>query len=45
MEGKEISKTLEWIYARLKNHYNENPNLDYMINFQEVIEICKKEFD
>jgi hypothetical protein len=35
-------KHLEWIYNRMVNVHNENPNYDYMIRFEEIIEELKK---
>lgn len=38
-ESKEKQKQhLEWIYKRLLNVYEENPNYDYMLKFKEIID-------
>lgn len=34
---KEDKKHLEWIYNRLIEIHNENPNYDYMIEFKKII--------
>lgn len=39
------SKFFQWIYDRLKNVYNENPNVDYMLSLKERIEDMQKPFD
>lgn len=36
MKEKDIDH-LVWIYNRLKNHYKENENIDYMLKFNEII--------
>ena len=33
---------IEWIYARLVNHYNENPSVDYISKFKSIIESLPK---
>jgi hypothetical protein len=35
---KENKQHLEWIYNRLIEIHNENPNYDYMLKFKEIIE-------
>ena len=33
---------MEWIYARLVNHYGENPNALYMMKFATIIQSINK---
>ena len=40
MNQKDINH-LEWVYERMQFVHNENPNLDYMKRFREIIETCK----
>jgi hypothetical protein len=42
MYSEEDLKHLEWIYDRIVNVHNENPNYDYMLKFKSIIEQFKK---
>lgn len=39
MKDKEI---LQWVYERMINIHNENPNVDYMLRFKKVIDSIKE---
>ena len=34
---------LQWIYSRLQNVHEENPNVDYMIRLRGIITVLKQE--
>jgi len=36
---------LEWIFERLVEVYDENPNYDYMIRFKKIIQKTKEQED
>jgi hypothetical protein len=38
MSVEKTIKVLEFLHARLVNVYGENPNYDYMLNLQEIID-------
>ena len=40
MSDKEF---LEWIYNRMINVHHENPNVDYMLKFREILTKNRKE--
>jgi hypothetical protein len=42
MYSEEDLKHLEWIYGRLVDVHNENPNYDYILKFKSIIEKFKK---
>ena len=42
MYSEEDLKHLEWIYDRIVNFHNENPNYDYILKFKSIIEKFKK---
>lgn len=37
MKNMKKAEHLQWIYDRLVNEYNENPNFDYMIRLRDII--------
>lgn len=37
MTDKHKKKILQFIYDRMVNLYHENPNVDYMMSFNEII--------
>lgn len=38
---KDDVKHLEWLYNRMLNVYNENPQYDYMIRFKAILDKIK----
>lgn len=38
MANTKTKHHLEWIYNRMINHHNENPNSDYMLKFKEILD-------
>lgn len=38
MMKKEELEHLEWLYNRLIQVHNENPNYDYMLRYKEIID-------
>jgi hypothetical protein len=42
MYSEEDLKHLEFIYGRLVDVHNENPNYDYILKFKSIIEQFKK---
>ena len=45
MDFNKNSKHLQWLHDRIVNVYDENPNVDFLIRFREIIKELKDSED